>query len=78
MIHKICKDCKFNKYPLCEGTKMKDGNFMNIEKLKENFQCGQKEEAELMDFSIKKKTPEQLKIEELEARILELESKVSK
>ena len=73
--HKICKGCPYNHYPECYGTKMFDGNYMNIENLKEVFECGQKEESELFDFSIKRKTPLELRIEELKAKIIELEKK---
>lgn len=71
--HKICKDCKFNHYPECHGIKMDDGNYMNIENLKPGFRCGQKNEDKLFDFSIKKKSELELKIEALEERINELE-----
>ena len=70
--HEICKGCIFNKYPLCEGTKMEDGTFMNISNLNVVFECGQKDK-EMTDFSIKYKSELELKIEELEARIIELE-----
>lgn len=75
MENKICKGCPYNHYPECYGTKMFDGNYMNIENLKEVFECGQKEESELFDFSIKRKTPLELRIEELKAKIIELEKK---
>ena len=71
--NEICKGCPYNHYPECYGTKMFDGNYMNIENLLPGFQCGQKDELELKDFSISIKTPNQIKIEELEARIMELE-----
>lgn len=71
--HKICKGCRFNKYPLCEGTKMGDGNYMNIENLKPIFQCGQKNELEFTDFSIIEKSNIELRIEDLERKIIELE-----
>lgn len=73
--HEVCIGCPYNQYPLCYGTKMFDGNYMNIENLKGGFKCGQKDELELKDFSIKKKSTLDLKIEELEARIIELEGK---
>ena len=73
--HKICKVCKWNKYPLCEGTKMFDGEFMNIEKLKPGFKCGQKDLPDVKDFSIKTKTELELKVEMLENKINELEEK---
>lgn len=53
---------------------MFDGNYMNIENLNDGFVCGQKDLAELTDFSIVVKTELELKIEELEARISNLES----
>ncbi len=73
--HEICKGCKFNKYPLCEGTKMFDGNYMNIENLNDGFVCGQKDKSELTDFSTVKKSSLELKVEELESRINTLENK---
>ena len=75
MENKICKGCQYNKYPLCEGTKMFDGNYMNIENLRKGFECGQKDYPELKDFSIKIKTTLELKIEELEEKINRLEER---
>ena len=71
--HEVCKGCRWNDYPNCLGTKMFDGVFMNIEKLKSGFQCGQKESLTMVDISFKPKLVLELKIEELEARISELE-----
>jgi len=73
--HEICKGCRWNKYPVCEGMKMFDGNYMTIENLRKEFQCGQKDSSMMVDFSIKQKTADQLKIEELEARLAILEQK---
>ena len=73
--HETCEGCRYNKYPLCEGTKMEDGNFMNIENLRPIFNCGRKDSDNIMDFSIKFKSELELKIEGLEVRIVELESK---
>lgn len=73
--HEVCNGCRWNDYPNCLGTKMFDGEFMNIEKLKPGFSCGKKDELEMMDFSFKPKSESELKMEELEARILELEEK---
>jgi len=74
--HEVCIGCQWNKYPLCEGTKMADGKFMNIENLKPNFQCGQKDVVELTDFSIVKKSDLELRIDDLELRIAELELRI--
>ena len=72
--HEICKGCTWNDYPYCSGTKMDDSNFMNIENLHDEFKCGQKDMVEITDFTIvKQKTALELKVEELEARIIELE-----
>ena len=71
----VCKGCVHNHFPECWGTKMFDGTYMRIDKLKNGFKCGQKDELLTVDFSIKPKTAEQLKIEELEARINQLEAK---
>lgn len=73
--HKNCIDCQYNNYPLCQGTKMEDENYMNIEKLKRGFICGQKDHEKLTDFSIKYKSDLELKVEALEAKILKLEEK---
>lgn len=72
MEHKICEDCKWNKYPLCMGIKMED--YMNIENLNDDFQCGQKDLDNMMDFSIREKT----KLELLEERVETLESGTSR
>ncbi|GAG34526.1 unnamed protein product [marine sediment metagenome] len=71
--HKICEECKYNKYPECLGTILEDGSFMNIEYLKNSFECGQKDQDNLMDFSIKYKTELELRVEELENKITILE-----
>ena len=73
--HEVCKGCRWNNYPICLGTKMFDGNFMNIERMRHGFNCGQKDLLEAKDFSIHVKSETELKIEELEARLLELENK---
>ena len=65
--HKVCKECQYNKYPLCEGTKMDTGNFMNIENLRPGFECGQKDDPNITDFSIKIKSDLELRVEVLEA-----------
>ena len=75
--NKICKECPYNHYPECYGTKMDGGNYMKIDALKEGFECGQKDEPELFDFSIKRKTEAELKIEELEARLEAVEEKTA-
>ena len=71
--HEVCKGCQWNKYPLCEGIKMFNGEFMNIENIRPVFECGQKDILEAKDLSITVKSPLELKIEELEARITGLE-----
>ena len=73
--HKVCLECRWNDYPVCLGTIMDDGNYMNIENQRPGFQCGQKDEAILTDFSIKIKSDLELKIEALEARIKAMEVK---
>lgn len=75
MENEICKGCQWNNYPTCKGTIMFDGLEMNIEKLRPGFSCGQKNKDNLMDFSIQNKSETELKIEDLEARLLELENK---
>ena len=75
MENKMCKGCRWNHYPDCYGTKMFSGNYMKIDALKEGFECGQKDDLELTDFSIVKKSELELKIEELEAKIRILEGK---
>lgn len=73
--HEICKGCRWNSYPECLGTKMFTGEFMKIDNLKSGFRCGQKDESKAMDFSIKIKSDLELIIEDLKARIIELEGK---
>ena len=73
-IHKECLGCKWEDFPYCKGTKMFDGGFMNIENLSPNFDCGKKNEDEIMDLSYIPKTQQELKIEELENRIKILEN----
>ena len=67
--HKVCVGCKWNEYPLCKGSIMLDGNYMNIDKLHEEFQCGVKLRDTPKDHSIIEKS----KIELLEDRIKVLE-----
>ena len=67
--HEICKGCKWNNYPECYGIIMDNGSYMNIEHLRPEFKCGQKDKDLAFDFSIRTKT----KLEELEERIDELE-----
>ena len=74
--HKVCLECRWNDYPNCLGTIMDDGNYMNIENQRPGFQCGQKDDVNITDFSIVKKSVPELKIEELEARIMALEKGV--
>ena len=64
--HKVCKGCPHNEYPVCKGTIMFNGQKMNIENLKNSFQCGQKEEINIVDF-----TPKLFLIEELQAENIE-------
>ena len=78
MEHEVCKWCRHNNYPSCKGTIMEDGNEMNIEKLNINFKCGQKIIDKPMDFSVLYKSELEIKMETLEARILELESSKEK
>ncbi len=74
--NKICIGCQWNNYPTCSGTIMDDGNEMNIENLRSGFQCGQKDDVNITDFSIVKKSVSELKMKELEARIMALEKGV--
>ncbi|KKM18263.1 hypothetical protein LCGC14_1667540 [marine sediment metagenome] len=71
--HKVCVGCKFNNYPTCKGLVF-DGIEMNIEHMRDGFICGTKDKTERVKFT-KTKTESELKIDELEARILELEKK---
>lgn len=76
MEHVVCKGCPYNKYPLCYGIIMMSGKYMLIDNLKEGFECGQKDEPILTDLSIVKKSALELRIEELEAKLSELEKKI--
>jgi hypothetical protein len=51
---------------------MGTGNEMNIENLSVNFQCGQKEDIEITNFSIKVKSDLELRIEVLEEKTKDL------
>ena len=66
----LCKGCKWNNYPYCNGSKDFDGNFMRIDNLRPIFMCGQKDNNIVYDFSIIEKT----KLELLEERIEILEN----
>ena len=77
MEHKICKGCRWNKYPKCEGIIMMDGNFMDNNIMKPDFRCGQKDSNIVNDLT-PKKSDLKLKIEQLETRILELEERLIK
>lgn len=72
-VHEVCKGCIWNQYPICEGIKMFDGNYMNIENQSPSFQCGQKYKTILVDLSIITKSEQELKMEDLEERIKVLE-----
>lgn len=48
---------------------MEDGSEMNIEKLRSGFQCGQKDDNNITDFSIKFKSDLELKIDDLQEQI---------
>ena len=72
--NKICRECRWNKYPICEGIIMMNGNFMNIEKLRSSFKCGQKDKVDICDL-MPKKSKIELKLEELEVKIKILEEK---
>ena len=71
----ICKGCKWNHYPKCHGTILEDGSYPNIDNLRPGFDCGRKDGDTVKDWSIKKKTVLELRIEELENRIITLEEK---
>jgi hypothetical protein len=76
--HEVCKGCQHNKYPICEGTTMEDKTKMNIENLHEEFDCGVKNMPNGVDLSFKLLTKDEeleAEIENLKARITELESK---
>ena len=73
--HKTCEKCQWNHYPECYGTIMIDGNFLNIENLTKGFECGQKDQENLTDFSIIKKSDLEFRVEELENKVNELEAK---
>lgn len=71
--HKVCKGCGWNKYPICNGL-IFDGVPMNIENLKPLFICGTKDESIAVEFK-PTATEAELKIEELEARLVTVEEK---
>jgi len=73
--HKTCKGCKWNNYPYCNGLILHNGEYMKIDDKKPSFECGLKEDISITDLSIVKKSELELKINELEQRIAELETK---
>jgi hypothetical protein len=73
-MHKECENCRWEKFPECLGTKMADGRFMNIENLRVGFQCGQKDDSEVTDFSIIRKSALELKIDDLQEQINNLKT----
>ena len=75
--HKVCKGCIWNHYPECYGTIMDSEKYMKIDKLKPDFECGQKDLDGITDFSIKTKSDLELRMEEVETKILELEAKTA-
>ena len=72
--HEVCKDCRWNNYPICNGIKMEDDTLMNIENLRPLYSCVIKFQEEGMGF-IKNKSEYELKIKEIEDRISVLENK---
>lgn len=72
-MHKECEKCQWNNYPTCNGTIMDDGSEMNIENLKDSFQCGQKDDINITDFSIRVKSDLELRIEVLEEKTKDLD-----
>ncbi len=71
--HELCKGCKWNNYPICDGS-IFDNVKMDISNLDDDFKCGQKYE-DLVDDQPAFQDTQKIRIEELEARILELENK---
>lgn len=71
MEHKKCKGCRWNNYPICEGIIMSTGEFMNIDKLRSSFRCGQKE-LDVIDDHTPKKSDLELRIEALEEKTKDL------
>jgi hypothetical protein len=76
MKHKLCNGCRWEAYPVCNGT-IEDGIKMNIENLPEDFICGRKDltQAYIGDSMNLSKSPFELMIKELETRIEELEKR---
>lgn len=71
--HEVCKGCKWNNYPICNGTIMPDGEFMNIENLNPGFQCGVKDMESIKDYSIRTKS----EVEEIKEKMAELEDRIN-
>ena len=69
MEHKTCVGCRWNNYPICDGTIMGSGDEMNIEKLSINFRCGQKYLLDVSDYSIKPTEIELLQQEVLDLKL---------
>ena len=75
VVNEVCIDCQWNKFPLCDGTIDYLGTKMNIENLNEQFQCGQKNNSEISDDRNNNYLSIQERLNKLENRIQQLESK---
>jgi len=73
MEHKVCKNCKWNEYPICKGTKI-DGVFMNIENLAKEFKCGIKNMDKIQELVLF--PSEKSELELLKEKVLQLEQKI--
>lgn len=75
MEHPTCKGCKRNAFPICNGS-LFGTEKKRIDKMRPSFECGLKNEAEPYQHKlIAPKTPDQIRIDDLEARILVLEER---
>jgi len=74
-IHPTCLGCQWEAFPLCNGTLLGTEK-MRIDSMRPSFKCGVKDLPSPVQNKIEpEKTADQIKIEDLEARILTLESK---
>lgn len=77
--NKTCKGCKWNAYPICNGTILENGDKMRIDNLRPVFNCGVKDMDTISD-SRPVHIPTELEllreeVNELKGRITELELK---
>ncbi len=74
---KLCDGCKWNKFPYCDGMIDQFGSKMRIDRLNEQFRCGQKDKDIVYIETVNKSELELLQeeVEELKTRLTIIEKK---